>query len=64
MDATISQCLVCEQTSDSVPLVQFEFKGTAYWVCSQHLPILIHKPNQLADKLPGAQHLADQEHSH
>jgi hypothetical protein len=34
-----------------------EYQGSTYWICPQHLPILIHKPAQLADKLPGAERL-------
>lgn len=64
MNANAPQCLVCEQNSDNVPLVQFQFQGSEYWVCSQHLPILIHKPNQLAEKLPGAQNLEGGAHAH
>jgi hypothetical protein len=47
------RCIVCEQDSQSVPLIEFEFKGQTHFICPQHLPILIHKPATLADKLPG-----------
>ncbi len=26
-----------------------------YWICPQHIPILIHDPSKLAGKLPGAE---------
>ncbi|MBN1668307.1 MAG: hypothetical protein JW862_14535 [Anaerolineales bacterium] len=35
-----------------------------FYICPQHLPILIHKPAQLADKLPGAEKLADSSPDH
>ncbi len=52
-----ARCLVCEQTSQDVPLLKFEFQGAELSICPQHLPILIHRPTQLADKLPGAENL-------
>jgi hypothetical protein len=47
-------CVLCERGSDSVPLLTFEFRGKTYRICSQHLPVLIHDPGQLADALPGS----------
>jgi hypothetical protein len=32
-----------------------------YWICPQHLPILIHKPVRLAEKLPGLENLGEPE---
>ncbi|MFC1959586.1 hypothetical protein ACFLYO_02640 [Chloroflexota bacterium] len=52
-----AKCLVCEQTSQDVPLVKFEFRGAELSICPQHLPLLIHNPARLADKLPGAEDL-------
>ncbi len=46
-------CLECGLTSDQIPLLRLEFKSQEYWICPQHLPLLIHKPWILADKLPG-----------
>lgn len=57
-------CLQCERTSDEVPLINVKFREQDLWICPQHLPILIHKPAQLADKLPGAEALDAAEHSH
>lgn len=41
-------CLYCERESDEVPLIALIFRGLEMWICPQHLPILIHKPAQLA----------------
>jgi hypothetical protein len=38
------------------------YMGKDYSICPQHLPILIHKPQQLEDRLPGAANLSA--HSH
>ncbi len=56
------RCLACGQTSEIVPLLTVLFRGQSSWICSQHLPILIHKPEQLANMLPGADKLSPAEH--
>lgn len=56
-------CLVCEKDSDFVPLVKFVFKGEDYAICSEHLPILIHKPHELAEKLPQAEDIPSGDHA-
>ena len=61
---TEEKCIYCERTSDEVPLLAMRHRGQALWICPQHLPILIHKPAQLADKLPGAQNLTPEGHDH
>ncbi len=53
MSENNATCIVCETDSQNIPLVKFEFKGEDYHICSQHLPVMIHKPDQLADKLAG-----------
>ncbi|GAB4475741.1 MAG: hypothetical protein Kow00124_17060 [Anaerolineae bacterium] len=55
-------CLYCERGEESVPLLAMQFRGGAIWICPQHLPILIHKPEQLADRLPGAERLEPADH--
>ena len=50
-------CLYCGITSDQIPLVSLFFNGTPYWICPQHLPILIHQPAKLAGKLPGIENI-------
>jgi hypothetical protein len=53
MTDNLPACLYCQRNDDRAPLLQVVFKGRQYWICPQHLPILIHKPDQLADQLPG-----------
>jgi hypothetical protein len=58
-------CLYCERTSDQIPLILMNYQGRQVYICPQHLPILIHKPAQLADKLPGAERFGPPEgHDH
>lgn len=46
-------CIVCQTTSDEMPILNFEFKGKTHYICSQHIPVLIHKAQALQDLLPG-----------
>jgi len=55
-------CLVCQRTSDDVPLLAFEYRGEERRICPQHLPMLIHSPGRLAGVLPGADALSAAEH--
>ena len=53
MTHTLPVCIACGADSDHAPLLPFLYKGKEYHICPQHLPILIHKPANLADRLPG-----------
>jgi len=53
MEQTLPVCIACDADSNHAPLLTFLYKGKEYHICPQHLPILIHKPAQLADRLPG-----------
>ncbi len=55
-------CLACGRGSDEVPLLALEFRGAGRWICPQHLPLLIHSPAKLADRLPGAERLSGADH--
>ena len=50
-------CLACQRSDHETPLVQLAYQGTTLWICPQHLPILIHNPQQLTGLLPGAERL-------
>ncbi len=45
------KCLYCDKTSDETPLVNLTYQGQPLWICPQHLPLLIHEPAKLADRL-------------
>lgn len=55
-------CLNCGRSETIIPLVSLRFKGQQAWICSQCLPTLIHKPQQLADKLVGAEQSGAADH--
>jgi hypothetical protein len=40
-----------------VPLVNLRYAGETRWICSQCFPLLIHEPERLSGKLPGADKL-------
>lgn len=56
------RCAYCERGSDRVPLVSLLYRDAATWICTQHLPVLIHNPSMLIGKLAGAEHLAPADH--
>lgn len=49
------QCLNCNRPETEIPLVSLRYAGNEAWICSQCLPTLIHRPEQLAGKLTGAE---------
>jgi hypothetical protein len=55
-------CLACKRTPSEIPLIQLAYLDAAYWICPQHLPLLIHDPGRLVGMLPGAENLAPAEH--
>lgn len=55
-------CVVCDRDDYSVPLIAVQYRSSAFWICPQHLPTLIHDPGQLAHKLPGAENLDPSDH--
>jgi hypothetical protein len=60
---TDARCLACGRTKDETPLIRLEYLDTGYWICPQHLPILIHDPTRLIGTLPGAERLEPADHA-
>ena len=48
-------CIICKKDEDTIPLVKFDYKQTHFWICPQHIPVIIHDPTQLAGLLPDAE---------
>jgi hypothetical protein len=61
-DAADKRCVFCERTSTEVPVLSVDFRGSTFGICSQHLPVLIHDPAQLAGRLAGAESLEAADH--
>lgn len=62
MTDTMLTCLNCQRPESLVPLVSLRYQGASAWICSQCLPILIHKPQQLAGRLTNAESIAPANH--
>ncbi len=58
MDKNRPHCVFCERDSDQVPLLVLIYQDSQAWICPQHMPVLIHNPEQFVGKLPGAENLA------
>ncbi len=41
------ECLVCKRDDQTIPLIQITYKEKVLWICPEHMPILIHKTDQL-----------------
>ena len=55
-------CLACQRGPSEIPLLQLAYLDGVYWICPQHLPLLIHDPARLAGMLPGADKLSPADH--
>lgn len=61
-DSPDKKCLACDRGPDATPLIVLDYLKSQFWICPQHLPILIHDPAQLIGKLPGAENLSPADH--
>ena len=55
-------CLNCNRTDQQIVLLALTYQGETKHICPQCLPILIHKPQALAEKLPGMEIVPPAEH--
>lgn len=53
-EAVKKECIVCKKTHEEIPVVKFEYKDTHFYICPQHIPMLIHDPVKLVGVLPDA----------
>ena len=58
---TETGCLACGRDKQQTPLLALEYRESQLWICPQHLPVLIHNPQQLIGRLPGAESLSPAE---
>jgi len=59
---TENTCLNCGCSANEIPLLALEYRGVMYSICPHCLPSLIHKPQNLAEKLPGLENLPPVQH--
>ncbi|WP_445956301.1 hypothetical protein [Yeosuana sp.] len=50
----IKACIVCKKTSEETPVTKFIYKASKFYICPQHMPVLIHNPQELVGLLPDA----------
>ncbi|MBM3124440.1 MAG: hypothetical protein FJZ87_05110 [Chloroflexi bacterium] len=57
-------CLNCDRSDQEVPLLMFTFGNQTRYICTACFPILVHKSEKLAHKLPGYVPPSDPSHEH
>jgi len=57
MPETTKTCLYCGVDSDHAPLVVLQYQNQTIYICTQHLPLMIHSPQELVGKLDGAENI-------
>lgn len=58
----VKQCVNCGRSVEQVPLISIAHRDGAAYICPQCLPILLHQPQALVGKLPGAEALRGHAH--
>lgn len=56
------ECVACKRGVDETPLIALDYQNAKFWICPQHLPLLIHDPDRLIGLLPGAEKLRPADH--
>jgi len=49
------KCIVCGKNHQEIPVTKFYYKENEFYICPQHIPMLIHKPTELAGLIPDAE---------
>lgn len=57
-------CLNCGSSEMDRPLLTLRFQGKEVHLCPECMPIMIHKPQQLIEKLPGMKPWGPPNHDH
>ena len=55
-------CIHCGRDDSQVPVVVFYYQGQEHHICTEHFPVLIHRPTELTGKLPDMDKLNPVEH--
>lgn len=57
-------CLNCNRSENEMPLINLQYKGDKFYICSGCMPMLLHSPAKLAGKLPDAEKIQPANHNH
>lgn len=52
--SVVKECLVCKKSSAEIPVTKFYYKESEFYICPQHMPTIIHKPQELVGLIDGA----------
>ncbi len=44
-------CFNCQRSEMEIPVLAWRYQGQMVWVCSECMPLLIHKWQQVAEKM-------------
>ncbi len=47
-------CLVCGRGQQEIPVTEWHYQESNFFICAQHIPVLIHDPQKLIGLLPDA----------
>ena len=50
----VKECLVCKTASTVIPVTKFYYQENEFYICPQHMPVIIHNPQELIGLLAGA----------
>ena len=57
-------CLNCGASEMDRPLLTLRFQEKEVYICPECMPVMIHKPQQLVEKLPEMKPWGQQNHDH
>jgi hypothetical protein len=56
-DNSEKTCVMCQKSDKQIPLLQMSYNSKAYYICPEHMPLLIHQPDKLVGIIPGAENM-------
>jgi len=60
---SLKNCLSCNRSENEIPLVTLTYSSKPAYICSHCLPLLIHHPEELIERLKGAENIPPAEHN-
>ncbi|MBG7630467.1 MAG: hypothetical protein IZT56_08545, partial [Bacteroidetes bacterium] len=52
--SNVKECLVCKKSSTEIPVTKFYYQESEFYICPQHMPTIIHNPQELIGLIDGA----------
>tara|TARA_R110001583_G_scaffold177176_2_gene332193 strand:+ start:15018 stop:15197 length:180 start_codon:yes stop_codon:yes gene_type:complete len=52
--SVVKECLVCKKSSIEIPVTKFYYQESEFYICPQHMPTIIHNPQELIGLIEGA----------